>query len=605
MRMSARTLAGEGAAGFRGMSTAVPVSVRILRVLAAAVFLLPFLWLTHTWPIHSFYNEWIAGFLMLVVAAMSVYLASRWRDETCRLPFASLLFAALACVVLVQYALGTFTYSSNALLPILTLSLAAAGAAAGSFVAGRFGLATLMTPLCVAVITGGVVNVLIQVMQLLGNSGIDLPLLRFRTSGSLYGALGQQNHLATYLCWALVATLYLYARRSLRSVPAAMLVTLLLAGLTMTTSRMTWVQVTCIAFAGLLFLLRMDGANRPRRWYLLAALPLWYLAVSLLLPQLLELAGIAGLRSSLARIAAEEIGGPRRLLIEQAWSIFLAHPLLGVGPGEYHYHQFMLPGRMAGVQFASSPHNLVFDLLAMTGLAGTLLFMAILLPMLVRIVRTARSLESAACVLMLAAFGIHTLLEYPQWYAYFLLPAAFLFGALETRFIRVPQNIFSRTVPAAALAYGIALAMMMLVQYGQLEELYARHYVRNRLVNTVDSEAVGRIDAFTRQTMFTGPAEYLLCFNFYLNEIALERKLAISGRAVRFIAEPNIVYRHVVLLALSGRQQEGIHYLRQMAKHSPEQYEEVAAELRRLGETQPAVFGEIGKWLAQEQVNRP
>lgn len=582
--------------------TRLSIPARVARVLVCAVFLLPFLWLTHPWPLHSFYNEWIAGFLMLLVVGAGIFMSTRERQDAFRLPLASLLFAGLGGVVAVQYALGMFTYSSNALFPVLILSLAAAACASGAHMARRIGLSVLVPSICLVLIAGGLFNVLVQLIQLMSNSGIDLPFVRFRTSGSLYGALGQQNHLATYLCWALVSTLYLYARRSLRPGLAVLVITLLLAGLTMTTSRMTWVQVTCIAVAGSLFILRMDAPARPARWYLLIALPLWYLAVSLLLPQLLEAAGIDGLRSSLARIATEEIGGPRRRLMEQAWSIFLAHPVLGVGPGEFNYHQFMLPGRMEGVQFASSPHNILFDLLAMTGLVGTLLFLAILVPLLFRIVSSARTIEAVACVLMLAAFGIHTLLEYPQWYAYFLLPAAFLFGALETKFIRIPQNLLSRTLPAASVAYGIALSAMLLVQYAQLEALYARHYVRNRLVTTVDSKAVERIDGFAQQTLFTGPAEYLLCFNFYLNEIALERKLAISSRAVRYLAEPNIVYRHVILLALSGRQEEGIAFLRQMAKHSPKEYDEVARELRRLGDAQPEIFGLIGAWLAPEKV---
>lgn len=569
-----------------------------LPFVVAAAFVLPFLWFTHTWPIHSFFNEWIAAVLMLAAAVVSAFIAVRHRGEDYGLPVVALLFAGLAAVIGLQYGLGMYSYSSTALLPALTLLLATVAAVTGGCCAARLGLERLLVPICAAAIAGGVLNVLLQVLQLLGNSGIDLlPLLRFRTGGSLYGALAQQNHLSTYLCWALIATLYLHARGRLAAWLMLPLVVLFLAGLTMTTSRMSWLQVACIAIAGCLFARRMDPAARPRRWILLAGLPLCYLAVSLLLPQLLELAGVQPMRSSLARISNEEIGGPRRLLIEQAWAIFLAHPVLGVGPGQFNFHQFMLDGRMDGVQFASSPHNLLFDLLSMTGLTGTILFLAILLPALARILRSARSPESVCCVLMLAVFGIHTLLEYPQWYAYFLLPAAFLFGALETRFIRIGQNLVTRVVPAVAVLYGLALSIVLLTQYLQLETLYLRHYVKNRLVNTVDSKAVAQIEAFAGHTLFTGPAEYLLCFNFYLNEIALERKLAISSRAVRHLAEPNIVYRHVILLALSGRQEEGIDFMQRLKKTSPREYDEVAAEMQRLAATQPAFFGRIAAAL--------
>ncbi|GIZ52424.1 PglL family O-oligosaccharyltransferase [Noviherbaspirillum aridicola] len=562
----------------------------------AAAFLFPFLWPLHASPIQSFVNEWLAAVLMLLAAGGGALVARRHGDSL-PIPFVGLVFGALAAVIALQWALGLFTHSSNATLPLMALLLALLSACVGTICARHIGLSRLLPLVCSAAVVGGVLNVLLQVVQLLTNNGVSVPLIRFATGGSLYGALGQQNHLATYLCWALIGCGYLHARRLLPTMLAVLLTAVFLAGLTMSTSRMTWLQVGCIGIAGVLLLRRIDPAARPRGWQWLILLPAGYYLVSLLLPQLMELAQFDPLRSSLGRLATEEVGGPRRKLIEQAWAIFLAHPILGVGPGEFAYHQFMLEGSKQGVVFPSSPHNLLFDLLSMTGLAGTLLFAAILLPALMRILHGAVTLERVCAVLMLAVFGIHTLLEFPQWYAYFLLPAAFLFGAVETKIIAPGQHLLARIAAPVAVVYGLGLSAVLFVQYQQLEQLYSHHYMKNRLVSEVDPGALASIENFERRSVFDGPAEFLLCFNFALNENALERKLAISARALRHRAEPNIVYRHVILLALAGRQHEGSVYLQRLRENAPDEYEEVAQEIRRLGQDQPGLFGGIAASL--------
>ena len=60
---------------------------------------------------------------------------------------------------------------------------------------------------------------------------------------------------------------------------------------------------------------------------------------------------------------------------------------------------------------------------------------------------------AGAAAVMVAAAGLHSLLEYPLWYAYFLLPTAFAFGlGLSTR--AEPLSVGATSVKAGTASPG-------------------------------------------------------------------------------------------------------------------------------------------------------
>ncbi len=561
----------------------------------AAMFALPFLWPWRIRPISSFYSEWLSAFLLLLAAlAALLHFAGDRSKPAYSVPLSGFVFLPLIAVIGLQYALGLYTYPSNALLPALLLSAASIAVVLGAASARHLGMPRLLEWIAAASIAGGLVSFSIQLLQLYGLYDVFQPWISLHSNGIRFASLGQPNHLSTYLNWCLVCTLYLYARGSLRPWAGVLLITILLSAIALTSSRTSWLQVVGIALAGGFFVRRMAPAARPRHWRWLLLLPLWYLAVTLALPYVGDVAGFDLRHSTMTRFAEGTLGSGRGLIYAQAWEIFRGHPLFGIGFEEMIFQQFMLMDRYERVLFDNSAHNLLLDLLTMTGLAGTLAFLPFFLLTLWRICRGEATLERTAMLLMLAILGIHALLEYPEWYAYFLLPAAFFLGCLETRELSVRRGIVSRTVPPIAVLYGLLLCVMLYTQYVQLQSLYGRYYAKNRMAESIGPDAVDALERFQRDTLFSGPAEFILAFNLALNEIALERKLEISRRAMQYLPEPNIVYRHVVLLALAGRQEEGIPYLARLKKVFPVAYKEVAAELARLAKQQPEAFGKIG-----------
>ena len=118
--------------------------------------------------------------------------------------------------------------------------------------------------------------------------------------------------------------------------------------------------------------------------------------------------------------------------------------------------------------------------------------------------RTTGSLQRAAFVIVLMA-GVHSMLEYPLWYAYFLLPTAFAFGlALERPAAEAPRD----PVVGSAVTRPFVLAAMALMLGGTLA-LY--DYMRVVVIFAPPAGAASledRIAAGRRSILFAHHADY-------------------------------------------------------------------------------------------------
>ena len=134
-----------------------------------------------------------------------------------------------------------------------------------------------------------------------------------------------------------------------------------------------------------------------------------------------------------------DTGGSIRLYLwHEALLMFLQFPLLGVGFGQFAWHHFQLLPLLQASNISglyNNAHNLVFQLAAEAGIAGLL---ALFVSVGNLVLRPPPCAPSAAHWWGYAALGvlaIHSLLEYPLWYTYFLAVAAILLGAFdETRY---------------------------------------------------------------------------------------------------------------------------------------------------------------------------
>ena len=134
------------------------------------------------------------------------------------------------------------------------------------------------------------------------------------------------------------------------------------------------------------------------------------------------------------RLAEGDVSGSRFRIWADALQLIAQHPWTGVGWGNFNFAWSLTPFPQRHTAFFDHTHNLPLQLAVELGLPLALVVCALLLWALWQGARRALAATGAAsatgrCALMMVVLiGLHSLLEYPLWYAYFLLPTAFAWG---------------------------------------------------------------------------------------------------------------------------------------------------------------------------------
>jgi hypothetical protein len=212
----------------------------VLWMLALAT---PWLLPTHMSPWRAFHADLLMA-LMLLPAAFWVVLCRR---ERVAVPPAALAVLALAGVPVLQWAGGMMLFAGDAWIAgtyLLGFALAIAAGARFQHVAPN----KVVDALFAAFVVAGLISVgivLAQWLQLgpLRLSDFDL-ILRYPGAGyRLFGNLGQPNHLATLLVWALIALWWAYLSSRVRGAVAVGAAAFLIIGITATQSRTAWLEM--------------------------------------------------------------------------------------------------------------------------------------------------------------------------------------------------------------------------------------------------------------------------------------------------------------------------------------------------------------------------
>jgi len=305
--------------------------------------------------------------------------------------------------------------------------------------------------------------------------------------GRAVGNLRQPNHLCSLLLWALVAAAALHELRRLPRAALWAVATLLVLAIELTASRTGAVGLLLLLLWGAL-----DRRLSPATRLLLALTPLLYAVAYGAMAWLGEwshLAIGAGARladgGGLSDLTAGGSSPNSRLNIARnTWALIVAQPLRGVGFGEFNFAWSLTGFSGRPTAFFDHTHNLLLQLAVELGLPlaflVTLLLGAALVQAWRRAVRAAgakattgqaavevaiaalaagdaaiaaraardaaiaaraagdaalaaraagdAAIAARAALMLVLLIGLHSLVEYPLWYAYFLLPAALAWG---------------------------------------------------------------------------------------------------------------------------------------------------------------------------------
>lgn len=383
-------------------------------------------WLSpsHFPPWLSFHGESLT-FVALVV--MSLAWMSRAREWV--LDWAALLPLVLIGVIWLQWGVGQIAYSGEAVMSSLFLGGFALAWLLGSNLAGRSAAGDkILSGLAGLLVAAAVLSVYVAALQWLDlEAGYANLIVERPQGGRPNGNLAQSNHLATLLLMGLVMSVWLHHQQYLRRWQTWVLVAWLSFGLTMAQSRAGWLSA---ALLGLFLLLRsqktwgLGGLRAVLGWWsMLLGMWLAWKPVNATLLLTGESRGLTSLTQDNARVVLW-----RQILagIEQS-------PWWGYGWGQ------TVAGHKAGTAHISNglltdyAHSLVLDLTLWLGMPLAILLMATMAWWLLRAVY--RINDPRQLLLMAATLPVlvHSLVEFPFAYAYFLFTVAFLFGSLSAR----------------------------------------------------------------------------------------------------------------------------------------------------------------------------
>ncbi len=532
----------------------------IARYLSLAVLCLaltiPFAVVNHTYPIPTFYAEFCAFGLYLALGAMVALIV--FLSEP-RVPF------AMPVIALMPLIFGLLLVAQTFVLPVTQPSMnwLGAGYLLAAFVAVNTGYGFVRSGLAekalrwgaAALIVGGLFSVFCQVAQLLHMEAKFSPFVvayNVTTGRRPFGNMAQANHLATYIVFAMAGALFLVQARRLPVIAWVVLSAIFSGGLALTVSRGPWLQMGVVMLGGFWMAFsfgRLTGNDaREARVNNLQSRRAWILPVVMILVFFAVNAAVrwANVRyqldlgqSAAARMKDANQIAPRLALWKYGWTMFLTHPLLGVGWGEYPVHQFQFVRELGGVEIANNSHDIFIDLLGKTGVLGLAIVLLSIVSWLIRVVRAPQTPSRIFGLSLLGVLTMHALVEYPQQYMFYLMPAMLIFGLLETRPLRRVSRSAVYAIYVVLVVIGLASLYPVLRDYNRSEVLYyGAHPAEEYRANP--------------SFLFGSWGEYGAATLVPMTMQSLPEKLAMHQQALAVLPGETVLRRYAVLQAMSG-----------------------------------------------------
>jgi len=364
--------------------------------------------------------------------------------------------ALLAGAAAASWGLGALP-SSLGLSAIGTLAAAAVLVLAGAAVGLRADADRLFAALAWGLLLAGLLNVAVACVQVFAPALADGAVIaRSSLPGRAVGNLRQPNHLSSLLLWACIAAVVLVQMGRLPRRAGAVAGLLLVGAVVLTASRTGLLSVLLLALWGV----ADRRLSRPVRGALLAAPLVYALAWGALAGWAAATAHSFG---GSARLAETDISSSRFAIWSNTLDLIRQHPWTGVGWGEFNFAWTLTPFPGRPVALFDHTHNLPLQLAVEMGLplaAGVAGLLGWALWRAARaawdggagdnvsgtvsstvsgkvsanvtgkdsITDSALGMARRGAVMAVLMIGLHSMLEYPLWYAYFLLPTAWLWG---------------------------------------------------------------------------------------------------------------------------------------------------------------------------------
>lgn len=581
-------------------ATGEQLAGRIALALSGAMWVLPFLSPLHFHPIPTFHGELIAG--MLGLGALTAWLAGRGAVPV-RLPPTLLLPLALAGLIGLQIALGRLVYPADGLMGGLFLVWAAALVWLSAELRERYGLAPVVALYAWCALIGALASSAVGLFQYYAPDAIGRFAMRRMASG-IYANLGQSNHLANQLALGLGSLVYLVATRRLASFAAALVALPMLFASALSLSRSPWLYF--LAFAILAAFHRPSMERKAGNKLVIgSACLLAGIALAQAASQLAFLQPSSREVLPMDRLFEVASGWKPRIAVwTEAWEMFTNAPWLGVGFGQFAWHHFIqvsdaAPSPPPGL--FDHAHNLFLHGMAELGWLAAAATVLTAVAWIASMLREPASAERWWVLALAAVGGIHSMLEYPFWYAYFLGVAALLAGLADRRRLPAPRAPSVTIVLLPPIAAGWAICGWLYFDYSRLEGLSFNVFTAG---SGGDQMATARetLKGVGDSSLLRAYADLGIANAEPLERERLAEKLERNTRVLLFAPTREVAYRQAALLALDGRSEAARLQLRRAAVYYSAFLPTFTRVLKDLERTEPTAIGPLRR-SAEEELN--
>lgn len=402
--------------------------MQILCSLVAAL-LISFAWLSpfHTYPWVTFSSELASFGAALVLLGVLL-------KQNIKIPKPQLLMLPLLLIPVFQWLFGLVPDFSVALLSFSYVFMF------WLMMIGGYNLSSTsenrqrsMQGLSYVVVSVAFISSLIAIVQWLNLESNFSWIIQLKGSRP-YANFGQPNNLATFLIIGLMGALFLYETHKASLwllIPASLSI---LFAICLTQSRTSW--LVCIFIC--IYWMIKQYKNKPRLNFikLFGWIATYFLIAGYLLPIVAQVmtTSVGEAVTHTASLAERAGSGHERLgMWMQIIHAIGERPWFGYGWNQtsvavvesIHFNTVQV--------WFNSAHNIVLDLLVWNGLPLGFLIIAYFAIWLFWLSKNAKDTISIVAILMVSAILMHAMLEFPQRYAYFLLPMGFLLGLIQAQ----------------------------------------------------------------------------------------------------------------------------------------------------------------------------
>ena len=424
-----------------------------LALIAAILVSLAWLMPVHYRPWVTYTGELYAFFALFVLATICL-------KEKLRIPVVSLPLLLLTCVPFIHFLTGQVFFFSTAMMGfIFVFSFWLASVLGYNLSIGACKHEDTFSHLSYVFLVSGTLTGLIAICQWANLDSVLPGMVNISGTQRPYANFAQPNNMATFLVMALMSCLYLYEKKKIQTKWLVACAAVIVMGVALSQSRTAW--VAAIAIMLYLAFYQYKGIIRLK-WYYSTAWFIFFISCIVAFPLLSQLAAqvmdtdVVQSRDVVSRAT----GDMSRIAIwQQMLAAIQAQPWFGYGWYQTSAAFVSVSDTVQGPVWIRSAHNFIIDFLIWNGLIIGLPFLAYFGYLGFQLQRWVNTPESVIGILMIGAFVTHAMFEFPQHYAYFLLPVGFILGTV------LAQNPKIKTVvmPSIGMKFIFAVGLLLLV----------------------------------------------------------------------------------------------------------------------------------------------